>query len=178
MGRRGQLFTLYKLRTMVAAAEGLQVTAADDKRVTRVGKILRRTKLDELPELWNVVRGDMALVGPRPEVPRYVDLENCEWLRVLEVRPGLTDPVTIRLCNEEELLAMVDGDREQFYLKQLQPYKIAGQLEYLRDRSWVTDLRVLWQTTLTFIDVKKTQAPAIGSLSEHSRMSTIPEELT
>ena len=147
-------------------------------RVTRIGKILRRTKLDELPELWNVLIGDMALVGPRPEVPRYVDLEDSEWLQVLEVRPGLTDPVTIRLCNEEHLLAMVDGDRAQFYLKQVQPYKIAGQSEYLRDRSWITDLRVLWQTTLAFFDVKRTHQPALGNLSEHSRMATLPEELT
>lgn len=162
VGRRGRVFTLYKLRTMRRVPEGLLVTAADDTRVTRVGKILRRTKLDELPELWNIVKGDMSLVGPRPEVPRYVNLENHMWLEVLEVRPGLTDPVTIRMRNEEELLATVKGDRERFYVEQLQPIKIAGYVEYLRRRSWATDLRVLWDTSLTFILPYKGGSPPLN----------------
>ena len=128
MGRSGREFLLYKLRTMrvQTAAAGPQVTARDDERVTRVGKFLRRTKLDELPELWNVFKGDMSLIGPRPEVPRYVDLSNPQWRLVLEARPGLTDPVTLRLRQEEVLLARVEGDREQFYLKTLQPFKLRG----------------------------------------------------
>ena len=148
MGRHGREFLLYKLRTMRVdtTAAGPQVTARDDERVTRIGKILRRTKLDELPELWNVFKGDMSLIGPRPEVPRYVDLNNQEWRSVLEARPGLTDPVTLRLRNEETLLACVEGDRERFYLETLQPFKLKGYLEYLRARSWRTDIKVLWQT--------------------------------
>lgn len=149
VGRHGREFLLYKLRTMrvgAATTAGPQVTARDDERVTRIGKILRRTKLDELPELWNVFKGDMSLIGPRPEVPRYVDLNNPEWRSVLEARPGLTDPMTLRLRNEETLLACVEGDRERFYLETLQPFKLQGYLEYLRARSWRTDIKVLWQT--------------------------------
>ncbi|HVG34792.1 MAG TPA: sugar transferase [Pyrinomonadaceae bacterium] len=150
MGLGGREFTLYKLRTMRVdiRAAGPQVTARDDERITRLGKFLRRTKLDELPELWNVLIGDMSLIGPRPEVPRYVDLNNPQWRLVLEARPGLTDPVTLRLRNEEMLLARVEGDREKFYLETLQPFKLKGYLEYLRERSWQTDVKVLWQTCL------------------------------
>jgi lipopolysaccharide/colanic/teichoic acid biosynthesis glycosyltransferase len=146
VGRDGREFTLYKLRTMRPGAGGPQVTAGDDARVTAVGRVLRRTKLDELPELWNVVRGDMALVGPRPEVPRYVSLDDPAWRLVLRARPGLTDPVTLRLRNEEALLAGVAGDREHFYLTTLQPFKLKGYAAYLSARSWRADLWVLWQT--------------------------------
>lgn len=178
VGRRGRVFTLYKLRTMICLPEGLQFTAADDARVTRAGRVLRRTKLDELPELWNILKGDMSLVGPRPEVPRYVNLENSDWLQVLEVRPGLTDPVTIRMRNEEELLATVKGDRERFYVDQLQPYKIAGYLEYLQLRSWASDLGVLWNTCLTFIDRRKIQFPSSAITSDHRHITTLPDEVT
>ncbi|HEX8141036.1 MAG TPA: sugar transferase [Pyrinomonadaceae bacterium] len=146
VGRGGREFVLYKLRTMRVGEAGPQVTARDDERVTRVGRFLRRTKLDELPELWNVFKGDMSLIGPRPEVARYVDLDNPLWRMVLEARPGLTDPVTLRLRNEETLLACVEGDREKFYLETLQPFKLSGYLEYMRARNWRADVRVLWQT--------------------------------
>src|SRR5215471_4668235 len=107
MGRKGRPFTMYKLRTMRVANSGPQVTAGDDVRVTPVGKFLRKTKLDELPELWNVLKGDMSLIGPRPEVPRYIDLEDPVWRLVLEARPGIADPMTLRLRNEEALLVEV-----------------------------------------------------------------------
>lgn len=176
VGRGGRVFELYKLRTMLCVSEGLQVTAADDERVTRLGRFLRQTRLDMLPELWNIFKGDMSFVGPRPEVPRYVDLNNRMWVEVLKIRPGLTDPVTILMRNEEELLAMVKGDRERFYLEQLQPYKIAGQLKYLKQRSWTTDLRVLWDTSLSFVGRRKTQVPLFGNGSEY-RMSSLPDEI-
>ena len=162
VGRRGRVFTLYKFRTMHCDSNGLQITAADDNRVTRVGKMLRRTKLDELPELLNVLKGDMSLVGPRPEIPCYVDLESYDWLQLLEVRPGLTDPVTIRMRNEEELLALINGDRERFYVEQLLPHKIAGSLEYLKQRSWVSDVRVLWNTCLTFTGIRNADLMSTG----------------
>jgi lipopolysaccharide/colanic/teichoic acid biosynthesis glycosyltransferase len=146
VGRRGRAFTLYKLRTMRASAGGAQVTAAGDARVTSVGRLLRKTKLDELPGLWNVVKGEMSLVGPRPEVPRYVDARSPAWRLVLEARPGLTDPVTLRLRNEEALLAEVGGDHESFYREALQPFKLAGYAQYLRGRSWRGDVRILWAT--------------------------------
>jgi lipopolysaccharide/colanic/teichoic acid biosynthesis glycosyltransferase len=186
VGRRGRAFTLYKLRTMRAASGGAQVTAAGDARVTRVGRVLRRTKLDELPSLWNVVRGEMSLVGPRPEVPRYVDEESAAWRLVLEARPGLTDPVTLRLRNEEALLAEVRGDRERFYTDALQPYKLAGYADYLRGRSWRVDAEILWRTALVVVCPRKAPPPTLAevlarggqgarefSAGEAARMKTI-----
>ena len=122
VGQGGRTFTLVKLRTMRTDNAGIGVTAKGDARITPVGRVLRKSKLDELPELWNVVVGDLSLVGPRPEVPRYVNFDDVLWTRVLEARPGLTDPVTLRLRNEEELLASVDGDRERFYVDVLQRF--------------------------------------------------------
>lgn len=151
VGQAGRFFVLYKFRTMRRAGEGPQVTARDDPRVTGVGRLLRKTKVDELPQLWNVVKGDMSLVGPRPEVPVYVDLGNPLWHYVLAARPGLTDPVTLFLRNEEELLARMPGDRETFYLETLQPYKLQGYVAYLRERNWRQDVRILFRTPLAII---------------------------
>ena len=161
VGRGGQIFTLYKLRTMLPAREGPQVTAGGDARVTPVGKLLRKTKLDELPELWNVLKGDMSLVGPRPEVPRYVDLASPAWRLVLEARPGITDPVTMILRNEEALLAKVEGDRELFYLETLQPFKLEGYAEYLRGRNWWSDVKVLWKTFVVVLLPGKALPPTL-----------------
>jgi lipopolysaccharide/colanic/teichoic acid biosynthesis glycosyltransferase len=146
VGRGGRPFTLIKLRTMRATGGGPKVTAGNDPRITAVGRFLRRTKLDELPELWNVLRGDMSFVGPRPEVADYVHPESALWREVLSVRPGLTDPVTLRLRHEEELLEAVQGDREKYYRETLQPRKLEGYVDYLRRRSWRSDLGVLLAT--------------------------------
>lgn len=151
VGRNGRLFVLYKLRTMRVAQDGPQVTASGDQRVTTIGRVLRRTKVDELPELWNVVRGDMSLVGPRPEVPRYVDLNDDRWGLVLQSRPGITDPVTLLLRNEEALLADVEGDREHFYVNTLQPLKLQGYVHYLHNRSWWSDIKVLSKTLFVLV---------------------------
>jgi lipopolysaccharide/colanic/teichoic acid biosynthesis glycosyltransferase len=113
VGLNGRVFILYKLRTMKEKGAGPQVTSAGDPRITWVGGFLRRTKLDELPTLWNVLRGDMALVGPRPEVPRYVDMDNPMWRAVVGTRPGITDPTTLKLRNEEKLLAAVKAETEK-----------------------------------------------------------------
>jgi lipopolysaccharide/colanic/teichoic acid biosynthesis glycosyltransferase len=146
VGRHGEVFVLYKLRTMRIDSRGPLVTSKGDTRITRVGKFLRETKLDELPSLWNVLKGDMALVGPRPEVSRYVKLEDSMWQAVLRVKPGITDPVTLQLRNEEELLAQVKGDREAYYASELLPLKLKGYVAYLKGRSWRTDLKILVQT--------------------------------
>jgi lipopolysaccharide/colanic/teichoic acid biosynthesis glycosyltransferase len=151
VGRGGRLFTMYKFRTMVVNGGGPHVTASGDPRVTGVGRWLRRLKLDELPELVNVLRGDMSLVGPRPEVPRYVDLADPCWQVVLQVRPGITDPVTVRLRHEEELLAAQGGDPEVYYRQVLQPAKLRGYVEYLEGRTWRKDLGVLVQTALAVV---------------------------
>jgi lipopolysaccharide/colanic/teichoic acid biosynthesis glycosyltransferase len=155
--------------------EGTEVTARGDDRVTPVGRLLRRTKLDELPELWNVLRGDMAFVGPRPEVPRYFDAADPRWRAVLGARPGLTDPVTLRLRNEEELLAGVAGDREAFYRAHLQPWKLKGYAEYLARRSWRSDLAVLCETARAVLRPASAPAPTIDDILAEG-LQTCPSE--
>jgi lipopolysaccharide/colanic/teichoic acid biosynthesis glycosyltransferase len=130
---------------------GPEVTARGDARITPVGRFLRATKLDELPELWNVARGDMSFVGPRPEVARYVDLQDPLWQEVLMVRPGLTDPTTLSLRDEESLMAGVDGDPDRYYREALQPEKLRGYVDYLRRRTWKSDLGVIWRTILVIL---------------------------
>jgi len=166
VGRGGRKFVMYKLRTMQQGNSGPQVTAAGDPRITPVGAVLRRSKLDELPELWNVVRGDMSLLGPRPELPRYVDLDNPLWQIIVQARPGITDPVTVRLRKEEELLGAVDGDRERFYREELQPYKLIGYVEYLESRSWRSDLRLLLETVLAILRPESTPVPTPQQIRE------------
>lgn len=151
VGRYGRPFTLIKLRSMRASSPGPKVTARGDARVTPYGRLLRRTKLDELPELWNVLVGEMSFVGPRPEVPELVNSADPLWQEVLAARPGLTDPVTIRLRDEEALMAGVVGDREVYYRETLQPLKLRGYCEYLRRRTWGSDLKVIWDTILVIL---------------------------
>jgi lipopolysaccharide/colanic/teichoic acid biosynthesis glycosyltransferase len=145
MGRGGTLFTLYKFRTMVVSDNGPLITAANDSRITRIGRVLRKWKLDELPEIYNVLRGDMSFVGPRPEVPQLIDFSDPAWNTILKARPGITDSVTLRLRNEEALLAAAEN-KESFYRDVVQPFKIKGYLEYLQAKSLVTDLKILIQT--------------------------------
>jgi lipopolysaccharide/colanic/teichoic acid biosynthesis glycosyltransferase len=164
VGRHGVEFTLMKFRTMLVHDAPHGVTASGDSRVTGLGRWLRRLKADELPELWNIARGDMSFVGPRPEVPRYVDLNDPAWRAVLRARPGITDPVTLRLINEESVLASVAEDRERFYLEVLQPYKLAGYVEYLRQRTCVSDLDVILRTALAIILPVSTPPPSIGEI--------------
>lgn len=159
MGMKGQEFVLFKLRTMGAAQNGPMITAAGDQRVTKVGRILRKTKIDEVPELWNVLRGDMSFVGPRPEVSEFVDLEDPLWTEILEHRPGITDPVTLRLRNEEDLLARVT-DKERFYREVVQPYKLRGYLRFVRDKSWKTDIRIIGRTIKAVVFPKTVKAPS------------------
>jgi len=167
MGRKGRPFTMYKLRTMRITNSGPQVTAGDDARVTSVGKFLRKTKLDELPELWNVLKGDMSLIGPRPEVPRYVDPDDPMWRLVLEARPGIADPMTLQLRNEEALLAEVEGDRERFYLEALLPFKLGGYLGYLQARSWRSDLKVLCRTIFAVAFPSKAPLPTLEEIQSY-----------
>jgi len=162
MGRHGRTFQLYKLRTMRPSDQGPQVTSSKDERITRLGRFLRRTKLDELPTLWNVLRGDMALVGPRPEVPRYVKLDDPKWQAVLSVRPGITDPVTLRLRDVEALLARINGDHEAYYLKELQPMKLNGYVDYLKQRSWQSDLKVLFRTFVAIMIPGRSRTVAVN----------------
>jgi lipopolysaccharide/colanic/teichoic acid biosynthesis glycosyltransferase len=159
MGMNGQEFVLFKLRTMGSAQKGPMITAADDQRVTKVGRMLRRAKIDELPELWNVLRGDMSFVGPRPEVSEFVDLNEPLWREILEHRPGITDPVTLRLRNEEQLLAKV-ADKERYYREVIQPYKVRGYIRFVRDKSWKTDIRIIGRTLRAVAFPKTVKAPS------------------
>ena len=163
-GKFGQSFVLTKLRTMEVQKNGPQVTRKNDARVTRVGHFLRNTKLDELPEFWNVLKGEMSLVGPRPEVPRYVDMSDPTWHKVLQTRPGLTDPVTLRFRNEEKLLGEVEGDVEHFYLTSLQPIKLSAYLEYLESRTWKKDVKVIVRTALSVISPSCTPPPNLDQV--------------
>ena len=146
VGREGRLFHIYKFRSMVAGADrrGPGITTAGDARVTRVGRLLRRTKLDELPQLINVVLGDMALVGPRPEDPRYVDHYTPAQRRLLNVRPGITSPASLAFRREEELLE--GEDWETAYVSDILPKKLNLELDYLTQRTGGGDLRLVLLT--------------------------------
>jgi lipopolysaccharide/colanic/teichoic acid biosynthesis glycosyltransferase len=146
VGLDGQIFRICKFRSMFAGADraGGAITAAGDPRVTRVGRLLRRTKLDELPQLLNVLIGDMSLVGPRPEHPNYVRLYTPEQRRVLCVRPGITGAASVSYRNEEELLG--GEDPEALYRTVIMPDKLRLELEYLDRRSFWTDLRIIAAT--------------------------------
>ncbi len=147
VGRDGRPFRIWKFRTMVVDAErrGGAITVGRDPRITRVGHWLRRFKLDELPQLWNVVRGEMSLVGPRPEVPRYVALYTPEQRRVLSLVPGITDPASIAYRDEAALLADSD-DPERLYVERIMPDKIRINLDYAARRSLWSDVRVILET--------------------------------
>ena len=149
VGRGGRRFRLYKFRSMRVAPAGCGdlVTGRDDPRITPVVRWLRRTKLDELPQLWNVARGDMSLVGPRPEVPRYAACYTPQQRQMLEVRPGITDPATLAFRHEEDLLAAVPADeREAYYLREVLPRKLELNREYLERRGVWSDLGVIART--------------------------------
>jgi lipopolysaccharide/colanic/teichoic acid biosynthesis glycosyltransferase len=151
LGLRGRPFRMIKFRTMVAEAErrGPLVTAGDDPRITPIGRFLRRTKLDELPSLWNVLRGDMSIVGPRPENPQSAALYTEEQKRVLTVRPGITSLATIAYRHEEEMLAGAQ-DLDAAYFLVMQD-KLALELEYLDRQSFWLDLRIIFQTILAVL---------------------------
>ena len=152
VGQFGVPFRLYKFRTMIVNAEklGIPLTTRNDPRITRVGRWLRRTKVDELPQLWNVVKGDMSLVGPRPEVPRYVALYTAEQRRVLDVRPGLTDPASISFIDESSLLSASDAP-EAVYAKTILPLKLTTNLEYAERATVGSDLIILVKTLVRLL---------------------------
>ena len=152
IGRDGTPFKIFKFRTMVVDAEriGGSATADNDGRITRLGRTLRKYKLDELPQLINVLRGDMSLVGPRPEVPEYVALLSGTEQLILTVRPGITDWATLWDADEGGLLAM-SSDPERTYLDFIRPEKIKLQLQYVRSQSVWTDILILWKTVYAVV---------------------------
>lgn len=152
VGRGGKTFRIFKFRTMVVDADkkGLAITVGLDNRITRVGALLRRTKLDELAQLINVFTGDMSFVGPRPEVQKYVDLYTPYQRQVLLVRPGITDYASIAYRNENDLLAGAE-DPERMYIDVIMPDKIELNMKYLREISPAADIRLIFGTILAVI---------------------------
>jgi len=151
VGRNGQSFELFKFRSMVADADkhGPGITTRADARITPLGRVLRRSKLDELPQLLNVLRGEMSFVGPRPEDPRYVALYTPEQRRILSVRPGITSLASLEYRHEEELLV---GDQwEQQYIHTIMPAKLAIDLRYADHASLLQDLSIITRTVLSLV---------------------------
>jgi lipopolysaccharide/colanic/teichoic acid biosynthesis glycosyltransferase len=147
VGKNGRDFLIYKFRTMHVDADrlGLLTIGGKDKRVTKAGYYLRKYKLDELAQLINVLNGSMSLVGPRPEVRKYVNLYTDEQRKVLSVKPGITDRASIIYRNENELLAKA-ADPEQFYIKEVMPEKLKLNLTYVENNNLITDLQIILQT--------------------------------
>jgi lipopolysaccharide/colanic/teichoic acid biosynthesis glycosyltransferase len=133
VGRYGRHFTMYKFRSM-RSAQGLPLTCEGDPRVTRAGRRLRASKLDELPQLWNIVRGDMAWIGPRPEIPEFVSMEDPLWQQVLQFLPGLADAASFEFRDEERLLAAAPDPRE-YYRREILPRKLRISIEHSLKRS-------------------------------------------
>jgi lipopolysaccharide/colanic/teichoic acid biosynthesis glycosyltransferase len=147
MGKNFRRFIIYKFRTMVVDAEekGLRITSGGDRRVTRVGRTLRKFKIDELPQLFNVLKGDMSLVGPRPEVEEYVKLYERDYREILKKRPGITDVSSI-IFREEEAVLENQADPEGYYKKILLPEKIRLAKEYIEKSSFLYDLKLILNT--------------------------------
>ena len=150
IGKDGKPFTIYKFRTMRKDNVGLKITTSGDSRITPVGKVLRKTKLDELPQLWNVLKGDMSFVGPRPEVREYTDLYDEEQRQVLLVRPGITGLASIRFRNENEILDASD-DPNRTYIEEVMSQKIALDLKYIPHASVIYDIRLILETLVTVV---------------------------
>ncbi|MGW8322650.1 MAG: sugar transferase [Thermodesulfobacteriota bacterium] len=173
VGRNGRPFTLVKFRTMANSdrGEGTSITVRGDPRITPLGRFLRRTKLDELPQLWNVVRGEMSLVGPRPEVPEIVEGYSPEMLEIFSVRPGITSIASLLLSDEEGLLSLAP-DSERAYREVLVPFKVELGMEHVRRDSLSFDISLLsrtaWRLTLGRI-LKPDKDPRVYALEKRIR---------
>jgi lipopolysaccharide/colanic/teichoic acid biosynthesis glycosyltransferase len=147
VGRDGRTFAMLKFRKMRRSATGGPLTVSDDERFTPIGNFLSLTKLDELPQLWNVIKGEMRLVGPRPEVPEFVACYPREYMEILSVLPGITGPAAVEYASESHLLGLQE-DPLRYYAEQIMPRKLEIDLEYIRTRTLAKDIRLLARTTL------------------------------
>ncbi len=147
VGKGNKDFQIFKFRTMIPDSEKLgQLTVGDkDNRITKVGYYLRKLKVDEVPQLINVLMGDMSVVGPRPEVRKYVNMYNAEQLRVLEVKPGITDWASLKYFSESELMGK-SANPEKTYIEKIMPEKLSINLEYINNRSLATDIKIIAKT--------------------------------
>lgn len=152
VGRDSVIFKVFKFRTMRpdSFSKGALTVGSRDPRITEVGYYLRKYKLDELPQLFNVLFGDMSFVGPRPEVKKYTDLYNDEQKKVLSVRPGITDYASIKFRNENDLLAASD-EPEQLYIDEIMPEKLALNMKYIQDNTIFKDIKIIFDTFYTII---------------------------
>jgi lipopolysaccharide/colanic/teichoic acid biosynthesis glycosyltransferase len=153
IGRGGRPFQMYKFRTMIVQADqlGPALTYKDDPRITRAGRFLRRTHIDELPQLLNVLDGSMSLVGPRPEAPEYVDLEIAVWREVLSVRPGICGLAQLTYAVDEAAMLQNGATVDRDYVDRILPKKLKLDLRYIRDRSLLLDVRLLLRTFLILV---------------------------
>jgi len=149
VGKNCKMFTMYKLRTMTNRAVEKDIAdLGDNSRITKIGKFLRKTKLDEIPQLWNVLKGDMSIVGPRPELKARLQYYTTHWEKVYSVRPGITGNASIVFRNEEELSKNVD-DPQQYYIDVLLPKKIVMYEEYVDKRNFIYDILIIFKTMMT-----------------------------
>lgn len=165
VGLNGKPFKIFKFRSMVVDAERLggPSTSGNDSRVTRVGRFIRKYKLDELPQLINVLVGDMSLVGPRPEVKRYVDMYTEEEKKILSVRPGITDWASMKFHNEGEIIAESGfQDPEQAYMELIRPEKLRLQLKYVSERNVKTDAEILFRTFSKLVATRASQRSTLA----------------
>jgi lipopolysaccharide/colanic/teichoic acid biosynthesis glycosyltransferase len=152
IGREGRPFNLYKFRTMVknASSIGPSVTPANDERITRAGRLLRKFKVDEMLQIFNIVKGDMSVIGPRPELRKYVDEFKDDYREILRIKPGMTDYALIAFRNEEEILSKFDNV-EEGYVKEIMPEKIKLYRKYLNEMSLRTDIRIFFGTIMEIL---------------------------
>lgn len=152
VGKDGREFGLLKFRTMHPNMDQVQITVGHrDPRVTRIGYYLRKFKVDEFPQLLNILKGEMSVVGPRPEVPKYVAMYNEEQQKVLSVKPGLTDFASLEYVHESELLAASDNP-EKTYIEEIMPHKLTLNLKYIQEKSLSTDVKLIVRTILKILD--------------------------
>lgn len=147
VGKNNKDFKLYKFRSMRVNSDkqGLLTVGSKDNRITKAGYFIRKYKIDELPQLLNVLKGDMSFVGPRPEVRRYVEMYTEEQKQVLKVRPGITDPASIKYRNENDLLSKADN-AEQYYIANVMPDKLKINIDYINNRTFFKDIKIIFQT--------------------------------
>ncbi len=156
VGRNGKLFTMYKFRSMTVCHSGSSVSVAGESRITPFGSILRKYKLDELPELWNVLKGDMSFVGPRPDVPGYADRLQGEDRLILKLRPGITGPASLKYANEEEILALVSNP-VKYNDEVIFPDKVRINLDYYYNHTFLGDIRLIFQTIFRSYELAEIQ---------------------
>jgi lipopolysaccharide/colanic/teichoic acid biosynthesis glycosyltransferase len=167
VGRGFRPFFIYKFRTMVqdAPSLGMSITVGEDPRITRVGRFLRKTKLDELPQLINVLKGEMALVGPRPELPQYVDLFRTDYEEILQIRPGITDLASLKYYDEATILARSENAEDE-YVRHVLPEKVQLAKDYIKQSSIFFDTMLIFKTLLRLVESRDTLVK--GSIREYN----------